>query len=321
MSLGCLSMISIQTESVEDIKIPVHLEKNQRLVIEHLKPTKIEYVTLGGHYKHREHSKRKHHKNSAKLKRIAKSLDETCGRRHVVSYIAGGRDALLGEYPSYVSTISLKPKKKSSGYTINRCGGTILSPYHVVTAAHCVEADTRIFVKPTIHRPNNIKSMIEVAKICVSGAWRPNSPLTSTDLAVYKLKQPIKFNSYVQSACLPKKKPDGKSKMDMIGLGLNSETTRNKGILQVLPVKQTQCSNTVPADRLCFNSAKKPGTMCYGDSGGPILGFQDGKVTIFGVNHAGPKKCQLPATQPSFAMNTYIHSKEILQLIQCSNKK
>ena len=65
------------------------------------------------------------------------SAIESCGKRSFkipTPRIVGGRPAKDGEFPWQVS---LQAKNKNNTY-IHSCGGTILSKYTILTAAHCL---------------------------------------------------------------------------------------------------------------------------------------------------------------------------------------
>ena len=60
-------------------------------------------------------------------------LTVECGKRPIATRVVGGTDAQPHSWPWQ---ISLRVKVRGKLYHI--CGGSLISPTHVVTAAHCV---------------------------------------------------------------------------------------------------------------------------------------------------------------------------------------
>ena len=124
-----------------------------------------------------------------------------CGEAKRATKIINGVSTEVNEYP-WMVTIHL-----SSGH---HCGGSILSPWHVLTAAHCVPA----------HRPASSFSVIvgehdlsdsqesetetiAVAKI-LNHHWWDNDPTTpAADISILTLASPITFSASAAPICLP----------------------------------------------------------------------------------------------------------------------
>ena len=86
------------------------------------------------------------------------------------------------------------------------CGGTILSPYHILTAAHCLDdlsSIESIKIKAGSHNQDSFEQERGVEKFVIHGKYKWYSIERGYDLAILKLKSPLVFNDNVQNACLP----------------------------------------------------------------------------------------------------------------------
>jgi secreted trypsin-like serine protease len=108
--------------------------------------------------------------------------------------IVGGKVAPEGKFPFQVRIYSSMDDAKG------RCGGTIVAPQWVLTAAHCVVADPTAIegVKPvdvvvvgygSTDRTKTTK--IEGEKIVVNPDYLQNGSKSTADIALIKLKTPI----------------------------------------------------------------------------------------------------------------------------------
>lgn len=131
-----------------------------------------------------------------------------CGIPNGRSRIVGGQEADINEYPWMVTVLS-----KSSGGT-ELCGGSIISPNYILTAAHCVTDSSK---KVTIHvgghdisNPIPGSYSIEGKKTIMHPEYKTSNLIFATyyrnDIALIELSKPVKFdkNGKVRPVCLPK---------------------------------------------------------------------------------------------------------------------
>ena len=124
-------------------------------------------------------------------------------------YIFNGQRAREAEFPSFVQL------KTPDG---RACGATIVTDWHVVTAAHCVvrqDTNHTRLKPPTLHhslftvfagsierwpRPDPHRQEYPVAKICVSKVFKftPNVFVVRGDVAIIRVGRRIVFNERVQ---------------------------------------------------------------------------------------------------------------------------
>merc|ERR1711970_115221 len=89
------------------------------------------------------------------------------------------------------------------------CGGSIVGPRHVVTAAHCVAGRTRYPSRFSVRvgehdtrRREGSEAEYRVKRVFGQPSYQRPSSLNN-DIAVFELEKPIQVNQYVSPVCLP----------------------------------------------------------------------------------------------------------------------
>ncbi|XP_047468964.1 uncharacterized protein LOC125025097 [Penaeus chinensis] len=180
------------------------------------------------------------------------------------------------------------------------CGGALVSPYHVLTAAHCL-LDQRVtedgkprFLKPSVVRLGEVdfdrvdESQAfdyDVAAVRVHEDYV--LPVRYNDIAIITLKQKVEFTAAMRPYCLPRRdlQLDGRV-CTVSGWGRTSSNDLVSTILhnvevEVLP--QVECAQTYSSAGDIFTTdypegftdtllcAGKLADVCRGDSGGPLV--------------------------------------------------
>nr|KAF6368349.1 coagulation factor X [Myotis myotis] len=195
--------------------------------------------------------------------------------------IVGGRDCKDGECPWQAHLI----KENNEGF----CGGTILNEFYILTAAHCLNQEKRFKVR--VGDRNTEKEdgneMVHEVEVIIKHNKFDNKTF-NCDIAVLKLKTPIKFRMNVAPACLPEKDWAESTLMTqksgiVSGFGRIHEMGRTSVTLKMLEVPyvdRNTCKLSTPfsitPNMFCAGYDSKLEDACQGDSGGPhVTRFKD----------------------------------------------
>lgn len=188
-------------------------------------------------------------------------------------YIINGWDSNQGRFPYYVAIY------RSSGSFI--CGGSLIAPDIVLTAAHCNEDLGKVIIgKYTSTGYSDGSEEIEIAQVYEHSSW--NRDTKQYDQMLLKLKSQSS-HAYLKNVNADNNVPATQgTQITVIGLGTTNvkENTRPSVLQQFtasyLPNSQCAASSTkdysytrdVKDDHLCLAGS---GGQCYGDSGGPVI--------------------------------------------------
>ena len=175
--------------------------------------------------------------------------------------IEGGQDALMGEFPSYV-TIHLN--------STHHCGGTIIEEDQILTAASCLFKDEEpidekflLVVKPIDNeRPGSMDIQtegIQVVRKCIPKFYKPLED--KFDIAVLKLSRPYDLWRQDLRAKLPSC-PLNAFTIWSVGMGSIIDPDLPHlypEYLQKLAVKSETCGDHIHHSYLCLAKKDCPG--------------------------------------------------------------
>ncbi|KAI1893260.1 hypothetical protein AGOR_G00121870 [Albula goreensis] len=202
-----------------------------------------------------------------------------CGRQQSVSRIVGGAVAQAGHWPWQVSL-------HHQGSHI--CGGSLVSPDFVVTAAHCFPRATPSALVATnwkVYAGNFSQNALPTPFLVETIILNENydSKTNDQDIALLKLTQPVDFSSTVQPVCLPAfdQTFSIRTRCWTTGYGTTEERADqgSKRLMEVpVDLIDTRVCNSsevydgsVSKNMLCAGHLGGGRDSCQGDSGGPLV--------------------------------------------------
>ncbi|XP_044798791.2 chymotrypsin-C isoform X2 [Bubalus bubalis] len=131
-------------------------------------------------------------------------LASSCGapifQPNLSARVVGGEDAIPHSWPWQISLQYLKDNTWR-----HTCGGSLITPNHVLTAAHCISNTLTYRValgKNNLEVEDEAGSLyVGVDTIFVHEKW--NSFLVRNDIALIKLAETVELSDTIQVACMP----------------------------------------------------------------------------------------------------------------------
>ncbi|KAE8621393.1 hypothetical protein XENTR_v10004811 [Xenopus tropicalis] len=204
----------------------------------------------------------------------------SCGlSTKVDSRIVGGTPASVGDWPWQVELLKLV------GTSIYLCGGSIITPHWIVTAAHCVYGSTstpsafKVFAGSlTIQSYYSAGYTVERALVHPSYS----SYTQIYDVALLKLTAALVFTTNLRPVCLPNVgMPWAEGQPCWIsGWGTTAEggsISKNLMAASVPIISSTTCNQAavyggaISSTMMCAGYLSGGTDTCQGDSGGPLV--------------------------------------------------
>ncbi|XP_042343078.1 transmembrane protease serine 13a [Plectropomus leopardus] len=218
-----------------------------------------------------------------------------CGRQQSTSRIIGGSIAKTGQWPWQLSL-------HYRGSHV--CGGVLITPDFVVTAAHCFQRSNPSTLLASNWRVyggvvslNNLPQPYLVKKIILHENY--DTKTNDLDVAVLKLKSPVAFNDKVQPACLPafdqQFRPGYKCWTSGFGTTNAGSNAVSNDLMEVtVDIIGTQSCNSravyggsVTRNMLCAGDLNGGKDSCQGDSGGPLMCQDRNRWYLVGITSWG----------------------------------
>ncbi|CAL1579536.1 unnamed protein product [Knipowitschia caucasica] len=199
--------------------------------------------------------------------------------------VVNGEEARPYSWPWQISLESFFPT----------CGGTLIAPNWVMTAAHCITFHTYrvVLAEHDMDTVEGPEQSLRVDKMIIHPKWNKSCPSCGNDIALLKLQARAVLNDKVQPACLPKQGsslshnyPCYVTGWGRLYSGGPQATKLQQALLPV--VEHSVCSRSdwwggsAKTTMVCAGGDSE--SACHGDSGGPLsCQGKDGKWYVEGV--------------------------------------
>ncbi|XP_050301448.1 uncharacterized protein LOC126739699 isoform X2 [Anthonomus grandis grandis] len=232
----------------------------------------------------------------------------TCGTRHSQGingriknpvYVDG--DSEFGEYPWQVAILKKDPKE-----SVYVCGGTLIDPLHIITAAHCVKQYTNFDLRVRLGEwdvNHDVEFYPYIERDIASLTVHPEfyAGTLANDIAILRMSTPVDFakHPHIAPACLPHPQDDYTgTRCWTTGWGKDAfgDFGKYQNILKEVDVPIVgfgQCQRQLQNTRLGYEFKLHPGFVCAGgeegkdackgDGGGPMVCERGGTWQVVGV--------------------------------------
>lgn len=238
-------------------------------------------------------------------------------------FVINGVPAPSGAFPFIVSLGLIN----QTNY-LHRCGASIISQDFILTAAHCV-TDIGNDYDPQFYKRQTGQNLVVIAGIDSldpSGAFSETeiyliqrvtynlnykSITDPFDIAVLKTARKINFNSRVRTIRLPSTLNPGVvfgKRMVVLGWGI-TENGRPSNLLRMAQMNSInfmgsrgECDG-LDSKFYCMKDLRSTqSNVCFGDSGGPLINFENNNWVLYGLTSFGKANNQGECinTSPSF---------------------
>ncbi|CAK1541255.1 unnamed protein product [Leptosia nina] len=187
------------------------------------------------------------------------------------------------------------------------CGAAIISERYLITAAHCFEehsARQRVRQAYVGGETTQNSQIVHIESITLHPEYFKLDGIPFNDVAIIRLRRPLRFSDKVQPVKLPTRMNYNRSRLVFVGRGTDETGNMSRELrrMDVQRLTVNECISLIPQQyhiyvqryknelskiNICATRmGNKPG-MCFGDSGSPLV---QGDVLV-GLASYGGQSC------------------------------
>lgn len=204
-------------------------------------------------------------------------------QKDIEGRIVGGSDATIHSAP-YIISVRVT---NAQGVTRHNCGGVLISPNNVLSAAHCISPfrTTLVAGAHTVNSDLPVTQHRDVLRAIAHELYPGGNVVAPHDICIYVPTAPFVINpTFVDVAALPTSTAHPTGQIQLFGWGSTSSS-----FIPIMPNTLQTLAKTIIPIQECLNIPRMVGTplhaeanictgpinsgidACGGDSGGPLV--------------------------------------------------